>query len=624
MKEIIVNSELLNNIDIVFADYITASCNSDNTGNLWILSAFLSWSSNNGNTAFDLNSVSGKSLQEIFGNISKSTFNEIKHLTLPELKADELCTSYPEIIGKPGEYKPLIYDGSLFALHKFYMFEKKVAEFIIGKVQKENSPDNETIRELNRLFPDNSTPNGKINYQKVAALLALRKNFLLISGGPGTGKTTTVGNIITLLLKADNNTKIKLLAPTGKAADRLNESIRIYKQTSENKVDKTILNSIEENAETIHRFLGINSYKLRYDSANPAPYNVLVVDEASMIPLPNFYLLFNAVHDECKIILMGDKDQLTAVENGDVLNDLTKVSHINEFSSKFTDFAAEATDGKINLNQTQNDNILNDLTVQLEYSWRFSENSGIALLSSIVNNITSPSETDKVFNILKSSEFSDIKYHNLETEEKFHNFLNNEIITNFETYKNAVENNNIELAFNAITDYKILCALNKTAYGVKEINPLIEKTLFRKNSGHLFYHGKPVMIIENDYRLGLFNGDIGIIFHNNNTGNLEVYFKDSGEKSDSFKTFSPYSLNGFITAFAVTIHKSQGSEFNNVLIILPPDDNRILSKELIYTAVTRAKKSCTIVGSEEIISQAVIRNFSRTSGLKDKLLNNTL
>jgi len=618
MKNSIIKLNLLNDIDIVFADYICTLAQSQHN-ELWILASMLSWSSNNGNSAFDLNSISNLEIREIF-DLSKNIISPNEYETkqrFPFFDSKNIAKKFSSVIGSSDSHKPIIFDGGFFALHKFYLYEKNTADFILKKIRKTHIISENIISELNRLFPNDFTPSKSINYQKISAFLALKKDFIVINGGPGTGKTTTVGKIISLLLINNVNSKIKLLAPTGKASDRLNESIRAFKVNHKTLLKPDLIDKINENAETIHRFLAINSYKLKFSQMSPAPYDVIIVDEASMVSLPLFSILFDAAQNS-KIILIGDKDQLTAIENGDVLNDLTNISSINKFSSSFSDFVKSSTNNKVKLNISDDDNSLNDFAVQLEFSWRFSENSGISKVSQLVKNIQTRHEAEELLSILKDKKYKDINFFELTTQEKLFKFIKNELHEDFSQYSNAIKENNLEKAFYHINNCKILSATNNGLFGIHEINYFIERLLFQSQAKNLFYHGKPIMITENDYRLGLYNGDIGIIFRNPEKNRLELCFKTE----NSIKTVLPFDINNFITAFSITIHKSQGSEFNKVLTVLPPDNNKILTRELLYTAITRAKNHCTIIATNNILLESALRKFSRSSALQHKLLKN--
>jgi exodeoxyribonuclease V alpha subunit len=630
MQNILIKNKLLNLIDIHFANHICKLASGEMgvesnyetepiTTDLWLLAAFASYFANQGDSAFSLESISNKSLDDIFHirdmriwqKAEKGLLNYIAEIRIPELKETELIENR-EVVGQPGELKPLIFENGLFYLNRFYQYEVTVAEFIKKRVQ-----DYDDIagmkNEIKELFPEDFTPTG-INWQKVAAMLALRSPFTIISGGPGTGKTTTVGRILTLMLKKDSELIIKMVAPTGKAADRLNESIRDFKERHQREIPDEILNSIPETAETIHRFIGINSYKPKYDKYSPAPIDLLVIDEASMVSLPLFAKTFEALTEHCRVILLGDKDQLMAVENGNVLKDITDRETLNVFSANFVSCVAELTDGEIQLDTIEDTALVEDVAIQLEYSWRFSDDSGIGELSKAVNIADSNTMPEDLLNLFEK--YNDIDILPISKEDEIRKYIASFCNEHLIEYKNALKAGEIKPILASLAKFRILCAVNDGPFGVNEINQLIEKTLFNKEHSESFYHGRPILITTNDYRLNLMNGDVGIIIKNDRK-ELKACFP--GGVNGTFREFNPASLGEHRTAFSISIHKSQGSEFDNVFILLPSEEHKILSKELIYTAITRAKLRCTIISSLDIFHQAAISRMHRQSGLKAKI-----
>ena len=627
LTEILINQNLLYLIDIHFANYIcdlqdNSENPSKNPQDLWLLSAFVSFFSNQGDSAFSLNTVNNKILQDIFplkekkgerGNSlsdDDTDVDEIGAIKIKELNQTELLENN-DVIGRPGEMKPLIFENGLFYLNRFYQYELTIADFIKERVLDYDDIAN-MKNEINELFPEYFIEK-QINWQKIAAILALRSKFSIISGGPGTGKTTTVGKILTLMLKKNPELIIKMVAPTGKAADRLNESIKAFKQTDGKNIKSDILDAIPETAETIHRFIGINSYKPKYDKYSPAPIDLLVIDEASMVSLPLFAKTFEALPEDCRVILLGDKDQLMAVENGNVLKDITDTEILNSFSSEFAECVAFLTDNKIKVDTANTSALIEDAAIQLEYSWRFKDSSGIGNLSKAVNAADQHTPPENLLDLFEK--YDDINLLPVCTEKAITEFIVSFCNHNLADYKKALSAGDIAQILDSLAKFRVLCAVNEGPYGVNEINQLIEKTLFKRKDSNSFYHGRPILITVNDYKLNLMNGDVGIIIQDGQ-GELKAFFP-AGD--GSFREFSPASLGDHRTAFSISIHKSQGSEFDNVFIILPAEKNKILTKELIYTAITRAKKQCTIISSPEIFYQSAIPRMLRQSGLKSKI-----
>jgi exodeoxyribonuclease V alpha subunit len=623
VKELLKNNNLLEQIDIHFADYICELQDVEDH-ELWLLAAFTSYFANQGDSAFSLSRINGRQLCEIFdlkekeNDEDKKGFDIIAGTIMPTLDHKKLLP-YKKVIGAPGELKPLVFEGELFFLNRFFQYEQTVANFVIKRAS--NHRDISDMKsQIDNLFLENFVATIKsqiINWQKVAAIMAIRSDFSIISGGPGTGKTTTVGKILTLLLEKEPGLVIKMVAPTGKAAERLNESIKLFKQQWGTKIEPEILDAIPETAQTIHRFLGINAYKLYYDKYSPAPIDILVIDEASMVSLPLFAKTFDALPDHCRVILLGDKDQLMAVENGNVLKDMTDADTLNAFSLDFVDTVADMTDQEIELEVIKTPTFIDDDVIQLEYSWRFHDSSGIGILSRTVNAADESTPQEELLDLFPK--YSDIKLEAITDEKGIKEFIIKFCKDHLTGYKEALAKGNIAEIIEALAKFRVLCAVNDGPFGVNEINPLIEKALFPDRNSTLFYHGRPILITQNDYRLNLVNGDVGIIIKENlsdDNSELKAFFPAA---DGTFREFNPASLGEHRTAFTISIHKSQGSEFENVYIILPDEGNRILTKELIYTAITRAKENCTIIASPEILCQAARKRMVRISGLKEKL-----
>ena len=640
MKKYLLNNNLLNEIDVEFANFICelqgCDCDNSSNNNLWLLAALLSYSVDNGDSAFNPADYENKPINEIFNISQKFNLlsdekkNEILNNKIPEFDIKELLKN-SKVIGSPEKSKPIVYDGTLFYLHKFYNYEKIIAEFIKKRIGRNIKISDNIKKEINSLFPDNFVSEMEtVNWQKVAAILALSNDFLVISGGPGTGKTTTAGSILALLLKQNKEQNkelnIKMVAPTGKAADRLNESIKEFKIKKAEEIAVEIINAIPENAQTIHRFLGINSHKPAFTKYNKAPVDVLLIDEASMVSLPIFAKTFEVLNDDCKVILLGDKDQLMAVENGNVLNDITSVEELNKFTEKFVDITKNITDNKLDLPVADNENNpIENIAVQLEHSWRFNSNSGIGELSKAVNSATSTTKDDEILSVFDKFEKIEIK--NITNEEEITKFIKKICEEQLKDYVNSVNKKNIKEIFEQLAKFRILCAINNGPFGVKEINKTIEQALFPDEATGSFYNGQSIMITKNDYNLKLSNGDVGVIIKDEENGEFKAYFKkkkddDKKDNDDDYIIYNPSSLDEYTTAFAISIHKSQGSEFDKVFIIFPPSENRILTKELLYTGITRAKEECTIIAGDNIFVKAAKRKITRQSGLKSKLIIN--
>lgn len=629
LKQLLIENSPFREIDHQFAKFCE-QLNGASSEILQLLVLVLSYTTGQNHTALAVDS--DQSLTVLLG-LDEDEFPEWETITLPQFSVED----FPAVMGRPGEAKPLIYDEThrLLYLHRYWSYERQLAQFIQHSLINPPTIDFEALQPvMAKLFarhpkaPEASfTP---IDWQETAAVVGLKNRFAVISGGPGTGKTTTVAKILALLLCQDPELKIDLVAPTGKAADRLVQSIRKAKEQlplAELGIDPS---AIPEEAGTIHRYLGVlpGSRKFRYHAENKKATQLLLVDEASMVSLPMFAKLFAALQPDCRVILLGDKDQLASVENGNVLGDITAAEKINAFTHAFkADFwhlANNSAKPEL-LPVTEHPTPYEDLVVQLAHSFRFDAQSGIGVLAEKVNNqsISAISELHQLV-----EEFPDLSLAKLpKSPEKLKNELKvylktAGIASGFAEYKQAVKAGDPALALEAFNRLRILCAVNDGPNGVNAINELITEILF-PGKNELFFAGRPVIIKTNDHNLKLYNGDIGILIPDE-MGELKAWFPDGetivdGEAQLQVKAVSPVYLPEHDTAFAITIHKSQGSEFDRVLMILPERDSHLLTKEIVYTGITRAKKICDIWANEAILLESIQRKSQRTSGLKYQL-----
>ncbi len=505
---------------------------------------------------------------EQFAGIIVTLFNCLNegHSCLPLGKSEEELLHKTELVST-GQTTPLVVYNHRLYLHRYFNYEMRLARQIGALAEREiEQPSDCSL--FDQLF---GCEGGDENLQKKAAELSICKPLAIISGGPGTGKTTTVVHIITLLLQLfGNRLKIALAAPTGKAAMRLRESVQ--KSVASLTVQDEIIQAIPDTAQTLHRLLGVkrNSPQFRHNNENPLTYDVVIVDEASMVDLALMSKLLDALHPRARLILLGDKDQLSSVESGAVL--------------------AEFTDSLV------------DNTVVLAKSYRF--NAVIRDLAEAIKN-NSP---QRAWQLLEDKNAKNV--HRCGAE------LENLIIHGYDRFRQYIETQGPELSarlFKEFNRFRILCAIRGGRRGVENINGLIEQRVMSVNGfSDKWYPGKPVMINRNDYSLGLFNGDIGICLEDKDDGGMKVWFEN---EDGSLRSFLPYRLPAYSVAYALTIHKSQGSEFDDVVIILPEEDTPVLSRELIYTAVTRAKNSVWISAEQDIFHTAVSRKTVRFSGL---------
>ena len=466
---------------------------------------------------------------------------------------------------------PLAIEQDRLYLHRYWLYESRLAQQLSKITQLKVSNKPKTTADFSTLLDKYFGNSETIDWQLAAATMAINQAFCMITGGPGTGKTTTVVKILALLQElSDQPLLIALAAPTGKAAMRLQESIGFNKAALP--CIAAIKSAIPESVTTLHRLLGAKppSPYFRHNAKQPLVYDLVVVDEASMVDLALMSKLVDALKPGARLILLGDKDQLTSVESGAVLADLTTALPQQTLElQKSHRFDEDIKNLATAINQQQD----------LE-AWRLLQtgNKNIALLETDLIDYISKQQIDYLRLITARAEFSDI-------------------------YK----------AFNR---FQALCATRLGKNSVSDINHAVEILLSNKKLIHLsglWYCGRPIMITQNNAALQLYNGDIGICLRDKEQEDqLRVFFQRA---DGSIKKYLPARIPHCETVFAMTIHKSQGSEFEEVLIILPETISPVLTKELLYTAITRAKKTIKLVTNEAVFSSTVRQRVQRVTGL---------
>lgn len=532
-----------------------------------------------------------------------------------EVDSASVALRLTKSVGLPGDYLPLVLDeNNRLYLHRYWKYETNLAGALIQMAGNLPIVDVPLLRDgLKRLFPASKE---NIDWQKIAAAAAVRSRFCVISGGPGTGKTTTVVKIIALLLEQakGNKMRIALAAPTGKAAARLKGSIfKAGKQLS----DLTpVAADIPSEVSTIQALLGVipDSCRFRYNADNPLPFEAVVIDEASMISLALMTRLVEALAEGTRLILLGDRDQLASVEAGAVFGDICNTGQNFAFSNKFQSFIVETAEIEV-ADNSNGDTLpfLADSVVVLRHNYRFAENSGIGLVSMAINS----SNIDSVFDNMKHGVVSGITLSATPTNNLLYDKLSDKVVSGFSGY---LQEQTPDKVLNAFEQFRVLCVLRQGLYGVDGINSLIERSL--GDAGIIkpdneWYHGRPVMILTNNYSLKLFNGDIGIALNDSESEiGLSVYFPSL---NGQIRKYSPYRLPVHETVFAMTVHKSQGSEFEKVVLIMPPFQNQILTREILYTGITRARSSVELWCNDDIFLSTCDRTIKRHSGLRQAL-----
>ena len=608
---------LLAEIDIYFAKFINRF-SKDHDPDIFLASALVSHATGCGDICLNLEAVAADGL------IGKQGEREI--VICPDFGVWLAKLAASPAVGRPGEIRPLILDAkNRLYLYRYWDYENTLSDSIKKRIGRVPTMVNATrLRDsLDRLFP--KTEAQEINWQKVAAAVCSLRHLSIITGGPGTGKTYVVTKVLALLLEQhlDRELRIYLTAPTGKAAARLKETIEQAKNALN--CDDSIKSAIPSEVLTIHRLLKPikDSPYFYYNRENPLMADVVVVDEASMVDLALMAKLFQAVPQKTRLILMGDKDQLASVEAGSVLGDICDRNVMHGFSAPFMHELKELTaeDIEKEINVIDRESGLQDSIVALQKSYRFAAGSAIGVLSRAVNH----ADTDAAIAMLENADGKILSYEQLPTNDSLLKTLAEQIVSGYQPY---LQTNDPAQALSRLRRFKILCTLNIGPLGVQAVNKLAEQVLSRQNLIQLdpmkenpWYAGRPVLITRNNYQVGLFNGDIGIVMPSDAQNNtLSVFFPDN---AGGVRRFLPYQLPEHETVYAMTVHKSQGSEFDEVLFILPDKDVSILTRELIYTALTRAQKKITVWGTRSIIRSAIARKIERFSGLRDALWGTT-
>lgn len=605
----------LQTIDYYMAQSMVENFKATDDVLFWHCIAALSKSLRDGHSCLDLKVLAGQTLwQQNYQDLIWPGYE------FPSLDTCLGAMQHQDLQTQSGN--PLVLEDTRLYIRRYWQFEEDLALNVRKRIDTTQAIDTVLAqRHLDNLFGSKDAD----NWQKIAVANALGRRFAMIVGGPGTGKTYTVTRLIALFLilhHEQTETKdepttgllVRLAAPTGKAAQRLSESIRAAKAELVEKqlLTETLLKQIPDEATTLHRLLGSIPHQphFRHDENFPLNVDLLVLDEVSMVDLPLMSRLFRALSDNTQIVLLGDADQLPSVAAGSVLHDLVPRPH--------TGYSTHCAQKLLALTRTQvpvAEEGSMDYVTLLEKSHRFKSEGAIGRLA----NAVIQGDENTAWNILESEhEQLDI----LTCSGELDDWLQDHAIG---LYSQLLQADGVESGFEQLNRLRILTPYRAGRQGIAHINQTIELCLQRQGlipraaagMRQANYRGRPIMVTQNHYGLKLFNGDTGLIWRHQ--GKLMAAFPGA---DGHIRWISPARLPPVETIYAMTIHKTQGSEYERVLLVIPEDDSPLLTRELLYTGITRAKINISLIADKRSFKRMVRRHVTRYSGLAEKVLQN--
>ena len=520
-------------------------------------------------------------------------------------------------VGSPGEFRPLVLDadGRLY-LYRYWRYETGLAARLVELAQAPVRVDEPRLRQgLDRLFPQAAADAAGPDLQRLACANAALSRLALICGGPGTGKTTTLAKLLALLLMHDDDSlRIRLAAPTGKAAARMLEALRGARDRLAGQLEPALLAALPTDASTLHRLLGVrpdSTARFRHDAGHPLALDVLVIDEVSMVDLPLLAKTVAALPAHARLILLGDQDQLASVEAGAVLGELG--AQAGAPSPQRAAQLAAISGCTIEADPEPLLPPLRDCVALLRRSYRFSGASGIGALARAVN----AGDAGAALAQLEAGA-EDLQWSQATAIEAVIERARSGYRSYLQLLGTAAAAQDPQALHAAFARFRVLGGLRSGALGVETLNARLEREA-RRAAGRpdtaLWYPGRPVMVLRNDYGLNLYNGDIGIATVDAE-GTLAVQFP---RPEGGFRALPVARLPEHEPVFAMTVHKSQGSEYDEVLLVAPPADSPLATRELLYTGLTRARAQLGIVASAEAVQVACSRRVARDSGLAGRL-----
>ena len=498
----------------------------------------------------------------------------------------------PLVRGPGGGSTPLVLEADRLYLDRYWDYERRLAGRILALAgTPPDDVDLGALRDgLDRLFPGTDP---RVERQRQAAQTAVCTRFCVVSGGPGTGKTTTVTRILALLLdqarrRGARPPRIRLFAPTGKAAARLKESVRQGAVALAPALDGDLLAHLPADASTLHRGLGVrpdHPTLLRHGPDRPLAADVVVVDEASMVDFALMTRLLEAVPPAARLILLGDRDQLASVEAGAVLGDICAAG-------------------------------LGGAVVELAGAFRYEQGGGIDALAQAIRR----GDEDATMACLAPGPNTDVTLQPSDGN-RLPAPIRATILDRLRPCIQAASRGEAAAALAELDAFRVLCAHRRGPLGADAVNREIRNALAEAGlmaPDVAWPPGLPVLVTRNDPALGLFNGDAGLLVVDRNApaGVIACF---AGPGPAEVRSFHPARLPPWEPVFATTVHKSQGSQFDRVVIVLPGRPSPVLTRELLYTAVTRARRRVDVVGTAPVVRAGVRERVRRFSGLRDRL-----
>lgn len=583
-----------------FTEFICSkySCNDETTKAVIFCTSYMNA---HGHSCLSLGTVAHKKLSDVL----YQDIRNVPDITFPS--ADDMgnllleCNAFANA---ENQVKPLVYQYGNCYVYRNWNYEKIISDFFTANREAFIDDECKAVQ-CNEALAHLHNKGMQFSKEQIAAqLTALMKPYCIISGGPGTGKTTVIAAIVYQLLRHDGNCEIAICAPTGKAASRLMQAIVSFKE----KYADDVAHVFPDAAYTIHRLLGYKKGELEfyYNENNRLPYNVVIVDETSMVDIPLMAKLLKALKRGSRLVCVGDKNQLSSVEAGAFFGDLC--GGVDRFGRTDQGIKMLKYCGVTEEGNDKTPHFVSDAIVILKKSFRFGSDSGIAALSQAIRD-EDLTKADEVM----SGKYEDVVFTEYDSVETIHDMLKRYAAD----YYKKNDEMDADSAFSNVSRLGILTAFNKGPWGIESFNAVIEQKLRLPISAE-WYNGRIIMVTANDYNLQVFNGEIGIYFRDEQS----VYFASS----DGYRRISTSLLTEYSPAYSITVHKSQGSEFDKVILVLPilsSENNKqwqmILTKELLYTAVTRARQQLFIYGSRSLMHSIMKNPTQQTSGMQNRL-----